>query len=71
MLVKLLEALILVVLSGDVGAQFAEFLELLFALLCWGLNERLDALQVFVMVHLGTRVANDLDIAREELVAIL
>lgn len=38
MLLENLERLILVVLAGDIGAEFAELLELLLRLLCGGLH---------------------------------
>ena len=68
---ELLEALVLVVLAGNVGTHAAELLELLLHLLGGSLDVRLDALQVLGVVHLCTCVTNNLDILGEEVVTVL
>ena len=70
-LLEALEGLILVVLTRNVGAEPGELLELLLDLLCGGLYVRLDASNVFFVVHLGAGISDNLDILGEELVSIL
>lgn len=70
-LLEFVEALILVILSGDIAAHFAETLKLLLSFLGWGLDVRLDPLEVLGVVHLCARISDNLDIAREELVTVL
>lgn len=70
-LVEVLEGLILVILTRDVCAKLAEILELLLNLLGRGLHVRLDASEVFFMVHLRTGISDNSDIFGEKLVAVL
>jgi hypothetical protein len=70
-LVELVERVIPVVLSRDVGAQLAKVGKLLLHILGGRLDVRLDPLQVFFVVHLCPRISNDLDVLGEELVAVL
>ena len=71
MLVEVDERIILVVLTGDVGAHLAEVLEELLDFFCGHLDVGLDALEVFFVVHLCPRISDNLDILGEELVAVL
>lgn len=71
MLLELLERLILVILAGDIGAEFGELLQLVLGLLGRGLHVGLDSAQVLFAVHLGTGISDDSDIFGEELVSIL
>jgi hypothetical protein len=70
-LVELLERLILVVLARNIGTEGAERLELLFDVLGRRLDVRLDAPQVFVMVHLCSGISDDFDVLWKELVSVL
>jgi hypothetical protein len=70
MLVQDNEGLVLIVLTGDVGATVAELVKLLLRLLGGGLHVRLDTSEVLIVVHLGASISDDLDILREELVSI-
>ena len=70
-LVEAVEGLILVVLAGDVSAEAAEVVELLLGLLGGGLDVRTDSPNVLIVVHLCSSIADDLDVFREELVAVL
>ena len=70
-LVEVDEGLILVVLTGDVCAQLAEVLEELFDLFRRYLDVRLDPLKVLFVVHLCPGISDNLDILREEFVAVL
>ena len=70
-LLKLDERVILVVLTRDIGAEVAEFVQLLLQVLCGGLDVRLDALEVFLAVHLGARISDDADVLGEEVVSVL
>lgn len=70
-LVEALERLVLVVLSGDVGAKLAEVLEHLLHILSRSLDVRLDSAEVLLVVHLGSGISDDLDILGQELVAVL
>lgn len=71
MLPEIDERFILIILAGDVGAHFAEATQLLLHLLSWGFDVLLHPPEVFLMIHLRTRVADDLDIFGEKVVAIL
>ena len=71
MLVKLLEGLILVILSREICADGAELVQLLFHLFSWGLYVRSDPLEVFSMVHLGSGISDDLDVLWQEFVSVL
>lgn len=71
MLVEVDERIILVVLTGDVGAHLAEVLEELLDFFCGHLDVRLDTLKVFFVVHLCPGISDNLDILGEELVAVL
>ena len=71
MLLKLDERLVLVVLAGHVRAVANELLELLLQLLCGGLDVRLDALEVLLVVHLCARIAYDANVLGKEVVAVL
>lgn len=70
-LLELLERLILIILTGDVGADLSELLQLVLGLLGRGFHVRLDSAQVLFVVHLGTGISNDSDIFGEELVSVL
>lgn len=70
-LVKTEEGLVLVILARDVGAEIAKLIELLFHLFGRCLHVGSDAADVFVMVHLGSRIAHDANVLGEELVAVL
>lgn len=70
-LVEVDEGLILVVLTGDVGAQLAEVLEELLDLFCRHLDVRLDPLEVLLVVHLCPGISDNLDVLGEEFVAVL
>lgn len=68
---ELLEALVLVVLARNVRAHLAELVQLLLHLLGRGLDVRLDTLQVLLVVHLCSCIADNLDILGKEVVAVL
>jgi hypothetical protein len=70
-LFELDKGLVLVVLAGDICAEAAELLQLLLNLLCGCLDVRLDALEVFLVVHLRPCIADDANILGEEVVAVL
>jgi hypothetical protein len=70
-LLKLDERLVLVVLAGNVRAVADKLLELLLQLLCGGLDVRLDALEVLLVVHLCARISDDANILGKEVVAVL
>jgi len=61
MLLQLLKPLILVILAGDICAETAEICKLLLHVFCRGLNIGFDSLEVFLMIHLRSRISNDLD----------
>jgi hypothetical protein len=65
------EGVVLVVLARYVCADADEIAQLIFHVLVRRLDVRLDPLQEFGMVHLRPRVADDLDIFGEEVVAVL
>ena len=65
------KGLILVILTRDVCADFQEVLELALDLLGWSLDRGLNSLQELLVVHLSSRIADDLDVLRQELVAEL
>lgn len=71
MLVEVQEGFILVVLAGHIGAELAEILQHLLHIFGRGLDVGLDSAQVFLMVHLCSGIANDLDVLGQELVAVL
>ncbi len=71
MLVELQERLVTVVLPRHVCAELRELLQLLLDVLGRGLDVRLDATNEFVVVHFCPRIADDLDVLGEELVAVL
>ena len=71
MLTKSVERLVLVILAVDVGANLQELLQLTLDLLRWCLNGGLNSLEEFFMVHLGSRISDNLDVLWEELVAEL
>lgn len=70
-LVQLLEWLILIVLTSDVGADLAELVKLLLDLFCRSLDELTNASNVLGVVHLSSSIADDLDIFGKEFVAVL
>lgn len=70
-LIQVLKRLVLVVLAGNICAETQEMLKLLLNLLCRGLDVRLDALQIFFMIHLSTSIPNDFDILGQKLVSEL
>lgn len=59
---ELVERLILVVLTRDVGAELAELIELLLNLLGGGFHVGANAAQVLLVVHLRPGVSDDSDI---------
>lgn len=63
--------LILVVLTGDVCADFQEVLELALDLFRWSLDRGLNPLQELLVIHLSSRIADNLDVLWQELVAEL
>jgi hypothetical protein len=65
------EGVILVVLTRDVGAQFAEAVQLLFDFLGGGLDIRSHTSQVFFVVHVCPGIADNLNSLGEELVTVL
>lgn len=62
---------ILVILTRNVGAEFAEVVEQFFNLLCRNLDVGSHTLQVVFMVHLCPGISDNLDVLGEEFVAIL
>lgn len=70
-LLQALEGLILVILTRDVGAELCELFELLLSFFGGSLYVGLDASNVFIVVHLGTGISNNLDILGEELISVL
>ena len=71
MFVQLLEALVFVVLTGDVRAHASKLLQLLLNLLGRSLDVGLYPLEVLLVVHLRARISDDLDIFWEKVVAVL
>lgn len=69
--IEVLEGLILVILTRNVGAELAEVLELLLDLLCRHLDVRFHSSQILCVVHFRAGIADDLDVLGEEFVAIL
>jgi len=65
------EGFVLVILTGDVGADLAEALQLLLDLSRWNLDVGSDAPDVLRVVHLRPSISDDFDVLGEELVAIL
>lgn len=65
------EGVVLIVLARDICAELAEVLQHLLHILCRGLDIGLDPLQVLLVVHLGSGIADDLDVLGQELVAVL
>lgn len=65
------ERVVLVILTGDVGAELAEAVELLFDFLGRDLDVGSHTLKVFFLVHLCPGISNDLDVLGEEFVAVL
>jgi hypothetical protein len=70
-LLQALEGLVLVILTRDVSAELCELFELLLSFFGGSLYVGLDASNVFIVVHLGTGISNNLDILGEELVSVL
>lgn len=70
-LAKSVEGLVLVILAVDVGANLQELLQLALDLLRWSLNGGLNSLEELLMVHLRSRISDDLDVLWEKLVAEL
>jgi len=71
MLVKGIEGFVLVVLPGDVRAQFTEVIQLLFHILSRCLDVRPDPPDVLLVVHLCPSISYDLDVFGQELIAVL
>lgn len=71
MLVEMLEGLVSVILSRYIGAERAELLQLLLNILGRRLDIRLDPAQVLIMIHLGTSIADNLDVLGKELIPVL
>lgn len=65
------EGLILVVLARNVGAEAAELVKLLLGLFGRRLDVRADSPNVFIVIHLGSGIADDPDVFWQELVAVL
>lgn len=61
-LLQILEGFILIILAGDIGAQLAEFVKLLFHVLRWRLHVALHSLEKFFVVHLSASISNDFDV---------
>jgi hypothetical protein len=70
-LVKLLEGLILVILSREICADGAELIQLFLHIFSWCLYVGSDSLEVFGMVHLGSSISDDLDVLWQEFVSEL
>jgi hypothetical protein len=70
-LLKSDKGFVLVVLARYVRAEFAELVQLLLQFFCWGLDVRLDALEVLLAVHLCACISDDVDILWEEVVSVL
>lgn len=65
------EGFILVVLPRYVGAELAEPIQLLLELLGRDFDIGPDSSDIFIMIHLGASISDDLDVLGQELVAIL
>lgn len=65
------ERLIVVILARDVCAQTAELIELLLQILRRRLDLGPDALDEILVTQFTARIADDLDIVRKEVVAVL
>jgi len=70
-LFELEEGLVLVVLARNVCAETTELVQLLFNLLCGGLDVRLNSLKVLFMVHLCSRITDNSNILGQEVVSVL
>ena len=71
MFVELQKGVVAIVLAGNICADGAELLELLLAFLCWGLDVRLDAADVLLVVHFCSSISHDPDVLGQKLVAVL
>lgn len=69
--IEVLEGLILIILTRNVGAELAKALELLLDLFCRHLDVRFHSSQILCMVHFRAGIADDLDVFGKEFVAIL
>lgn len=65
------EGLVLVILARDVGAEAAEVVELLLKFLSGNFYIGADPPEVLLVVHVRSRISDDLDVFGEELVAVL
>lgn len=65
------ERVVLVILTGNVGAELAEAVELLFDFLGRDLDVGSHTLKVFLLVHLCPGISNDFDVLGKEFVAVL
>lgn len=70
-LLELLEGLVLVILTRNIGAELGELLELILSLFGGSLHVRLDSAQVLLAVHLSTGISDDVNIFRQELIPVL
>lgn len=68
---QLHEGIILVVLARDVRAEAAELVQLLFEVLGRRLDVRPDAIDEIVLAEFTARIADNLNIVREEVVPVL
>ena len=71
MSVQLRKRIVAVILAGDISTSSTELLQLLLEVLGRRLDERLDPLQVFGVVHFCSRISDNLDILREKVVSVL
>ena len=70
-LVQVDERVILVILTGDVGAKTTEAVQLLLDFFGGGLDVGSHAFQVLLVVHVRPGITDDLDPLGQEFVAIL
>lgn len=62
MLLEFLERFVLVVLATNVRTYFGELFQLLFHILGWCLDVRLDSLEELLVIHLRSGISDDLDV---------
>jgi hypothetical protein len=65
------ERFILVILTCNIRAEGAEFLQLLLHVFCWRLDVGLHPLEVFLVIHFRARISDNPDVLWQELVAVL
>jgi hypothetical protein len=71
MLLKTLKIFRLIILAGNIAANFGEFLKLLFDFFRGCLDILFDTLEVFVMGHLCPGVSDDVNVFRKEFISVL